>query len=139
MACGGHRRVGTRCEQRGHAANEGRLEQRLVTLHVHDDLVVGQAEQRGRLRQPVGAREVLGPREAHGNARGRHGGVHAIVVGRHHDAGGAALHRTLRYAHDHRLAGDVGQRLARQPCRCVTRRDEDGEGDRGRAHSYSAG
>jgi hypothetical protein len=39
------------------------------------------------------------------------------VVGGDHDARRALLHRALGDPHDHRLAGDVGERLARQPRR----------------------
>src|SRR5262249_28786675 len=53
------------------------------------------------------------------------GGEDPIVVGRDPGGGGAAFPRTLGYPHDHRLAGDVGERLARQAGRGVARRNQD--------------
>ena len=57
--------------------------------------------------------------------------AHALVVGGHHDARRAALQRALGHPHDHRLARDVGERLARQPRRRVPRGNQDRKRHRG--------
>ena len=66
--------------------------------------------------------------QAHRRCRARGDGLlHTRVVGGDDHARRAALHRALRNPHHHRLAGDVGQRLARQARRRVARGNEDGE------------
>ncbi len=122
------------------------VEQRLVALHVDDDLVVGEAQQLRGLGQAVGARRVIGARHARRDAVRDDRIAHALVVGGDDDARRAACQRALGHAHDHRLAGDVGQRLARQARRRVARRNQDGEivqqalgHARAARYSYSAG
>ena len=46
-------------------------------------------------------------------------------IGRDHDRADAGGLRAAQHVHDHRLAGDIGERLARQPGRGHAGRDED--------------
>ena len=99
---------------------------RQVALHVdHDvDAVLG-VERLQRLVDAVGAGGVVGPRH-HGAAAGLfHRRRDRLGIGRHHrlaDLGGL---RAAQHMHDHRLAGDIGQRLAGQPGRGHAGRDQD--------------
>ncbi len=132
MAGGRDRRVGMRLEQRGHRAHQRRLEQRLVALHVDDDLVVGQAQRAAASASrsvPVGWSARVMQR---GHAvRGDGVATRASSVATTTRAAPLAL-RALGDAHDHRLAGDVGERLAGQARRRVARGNEDGEAHRRR-------
>jgi hypothetical protein len=131
-ARGRDRRRGALGERMREAADEIGRDQRLVALDVDDQLVVGQGERLGRLREAVGARGMVGAgHDGIAAVRARRGGD-ALVVGRDPHRGRAALPRALGDAHHHRLAGDVGERLARQPARRVARGNEDGEAEQPR-------
>ena len=119
MARGGHRRIGALGEQARDALHQRRIEQRLVALDIHDDLVVREVEQRSRLGETIGARRVV---------RARHDSVESMcddgvedprIVGRDDDAPRTARPRLLGDPDDHRPPADVGERLRRQPRRRV--------------------
>jgi hypothetical protein len=78
---------------------------------------------------------VVGPGHARLVPVGEHGVADARVVGGHHHTRGAGGAGAIGHAHDHGPSGEVGERLARKPARCVARRDDDGEG----RHSCSPG
>jgi hypothetical protein len=99
--------------------------QGLVALQVHHHVIIGQLELRGRLRQAVRARGVVGSRHQRLVAGGAHCGRDALVVGRHVDARGAALRRALANVDHHGLARQVDERLAGKTRRSVSRRDDD--------------
>ncbi len=115
MARGGDRRIRMGFQQSRHVPHQRRIQQRFVALHVHHDLVIREPQRHGRLGQPIGPRRVIGARHAGKQSLRGNGIVDARVVGRNHDARRAARKRALRDPHDHRLAGDVGERLAGQP------------------------
>jgi hypothetical protein len=121
------RRVAALLEELGHAIHERGIEEGLVALHVDDDVAVGEPQACGGLGEPVGAGRMVLARHADLDAMALARIAHHRVVGGDHDAGGRALHRTLGHPHDHRLARDVGERLARQPRRGIAGRDEHGE------------
>src|SRR6516164_1897176 len=96
-----------------------------VALHIDDDgaapLRVGDLE---RLEDAIGARDVIGARH-YGAAAGflDTGGDH-VRIGRDHDLPEPRGLRAAQHVHDHRLARDVEQRLARKPGRSHARGDD---------------
>ena len=112
-----------------HRADEARVDEGLVALHVHHDLVLAEAEQVDGLGEAVGARGMRGRGGADAPAERRHRVRDLGVVGRDHHLLGAALRGPLGDPGDHGLAGDVGEHLARQARRAQARRDDDLEGE----------
>ena len=112
--------VGARRDQR-------RVDQRLVALHVDDDVVAVQAEQRRRPRRGGRCRW----RGRRGSARPRRRASRRprrrARRRRRRPRARARARGLARDAHDHRHAADVGQRLVGQARRRQARRDEDGE------------
>ena len=104
------RGVGKRLDGLGDGAG---VEQRLVPLHVHDDVAVERPRNFG---QPVGRAVVIGAREPHVAAEPRDDGRDAQIVGRDDDfrddrrRGGAAVDVL-----DHRVAVDIREGLAGKP------------------------
>ena len=109
-------------ERRDRFGDRARVDQRLVALHVDDDVAV---ERRGDLGQAIGAGRVIGARQPDVAAELGHAGGDAQIVGRDDDARhdgrrrGAPIHVL-----DHRTAVDVGERLAGE-----SRRGESGGDD----------
>ena len=89
-----------------------RGDQRLVALHVHDDLLVVPAEAARELRDPVRSTRVLRGRELGLRAERAAGRDDALVVGRDDHLARAAAQRLPVDPLDHRLARDVLERLA---------------------------
>ncbi|MGF6790849.1 hypothetical protein OKW27_005186 [Paraburkholderia sp. 35.1] len=118
------RAVARRCQMRGDAAHERRVDQRLVALHVDDDRVVAPAETRRHFRETVGARRMVGAREYRVEAVVSRRVEHFLRVRRDQHLLRARFARALRDAHDHRFAADVRERLVGQ-----TRRREAGRHD----------
>ena len=112
----------------GDGAYELRLDQRLVALHVDDDALRRIAAQGGNFSNAVGARRVI--------RAGQHRRVTMLLgrlrdssmVCRYYDLCGTACAGLVGNPYHHRFAGDVEQRLARQPRRRVTRGDDYDEG-----------
>ena len=107
--------VGERQERR---ADRRGLDRRQVALHVDDDfgaaLRIDLAE---RLEDAVGAGGVI----RRGHHRAAAGLIHSRGdfrrVGRDHDRADIGGLRAAQDMHDHRLAGDIGKRFAREPGR----------------------
>ena len=78
-----------------------------------------------RLEDAVGAGRVVGPRHHRPAAGLFHSRGDGLVVGGHHDPAEPAASARRQHMHDHRLAGDIGQRLAGQPGRGHAGRDQD--------------
>jgi len=105
--------------------NRLRIDQRLVSLHVDDDVAV---ERGGNLREPVGAAAVIVAGEAGFAAEALNGVENPQIVG----GDDHALHRGRRSGAsvdvlDHRTAVDLRERLAREACRTESSGD-DGDG-----------
>src|SRR6185436_7151933 len=123
----GHARLRFFAEQISNLRDQARGNQRLVALHVHYDLVVPELELARRLREAIGARRMIRARHDRAMPMRLDDIEDALVVGRDVHAGGAALRRALAHVHHHRLAGEVGERLAREAAGRVARRDDDVE------------
>src|SRR6185503_6761489 len=82
-------------------------------------------ELRGSVGEAVGARKVVAARGHDLEAVLLHRVADAVVVGGDVHGGGAAARGALAHAHHHRLAGDIGERLARKARRAVARGDDD--------------
>ena len=121
-----HRRVVAK--RRDRLVDHPRLEQRLVALHVDDELAV---ERGGDLREPVGAAPVVRRVIIARAAERLHRRDDPLVVGRDdHGVDGARLGGAAVHVLDHRATADVGERLAGKPGRLVAGGD-DGEGAAG--------
>ena len=97
------------------------LDQRLVTLHIDDDALDRIAALRGDFGDAVGAGSMVVARQQRLMAMTSDSGSDVMVVGSDDDFGRAAGACPVGDVHHHRLAGDVEQRLARQPRRGVAR------------------
>jgi hypothetical protein len=111
----GHRERRIVREWAHHVLDRGRIDERLVALHVHHDV----ARQLARhLGDAIGARAMPGGRHPDVPAVTRDRSGNALVVGRHdHRVQPAGLPDALVDANDHRLAAEVGQGLAGKPGR----------------------
>ncbi|QTK80095.1 hypothetical protein AT6N2_C2487 [Agrobacterium tumefaciens] len=110
--------------QRG--ANCFRLDGREVTLDIDD--IVGLAVGIGllqRFENPVRTGLMVVARHHHVETRTLNGGKHLFVINGNNDSFRACFPRSQCHLHDHRLAADVGERLARQARGCHPRRYED--------------
>ena len=141
LACASYR-VASRCHGRvavcgeigGDAPDERGLDQRLIALHIDNDMRAGIAAPRDDFGNAIGA----GGMPARGHDR-----LEAVAPGRVRDAPiiggdehfrGAAPARLLGDAHHHRLARNVRERLAREACRRVAGGNDDAE-----PHTSSSG
>jgi hypothetical protein len=108
----------------GDVPHERGVDERLVALHVDDDVAIVEPELPHRFGEPVGARLVLRRREEHTAAEGRQR-VRDGLGGRWPPlpAGGAALLRALHHPGHERLAAHVREHLPRQAGRAHARRD----------------
>jgi hypothetical protein len=115
-----------RPERRGDDAG---IDGRQVALHIDDgfDLAPG-IERDQRLVDAVGAGFVIHARHHGLETMRAHRFGHALRVGRHHHPAKAGLGGAAGDMDDHRRAGDVGQRLARQAGRGHAGRDQDQRG-----------
>ena len=119
---GRHRQILIHLKGCDEIVDHGRLDQRLVALHVDDevDLRVCLCH----LGESIGTRRMVGARQERLAAFRSHSIVDALVVRRHdHLLGLLRAARTLQDAADHGLAADVGERLARQTRRRIARRN----------------
>jgi len=114
-----------------------RFDQRLVTLDVDDDRIAMPAALRDHLGQAVGAGRMVAARHQRRHLMRLGSGPHVAMIGRHPDLFRPRQPGAFGDAHDHRLAAKVEQRLGRQAGRCVTRRNDDLEGET--RHAYSSG
>ena len=109
------------------------IDGRQVALDVDDDVVPALGiEALERLEDAVGAGRVVGAGHARRSPPARSHRLDDLgLVGRDHDRAEPGLHGAAPDMDDHRLAVDVGQRLARQPGRGHAGGDEnDGVGHR---------
>ena len=89
-------------QQSGHRIDQARVDQGLVTLHIHHQIVVCQAQRAAGFSQSIAARRVVGSGED---------GLHTMllasrddlgIVRGHHHLGGQAHLRLARHPHHHR-------------------------------------
>jgi hypothetical protein len=103
--------------------------QGLVALYVDHDGPVAPAARRGNFRNPVGSRNVIGPRHHGDGAVGRsrlHGSSSdTCVIGCNQHFVRAASTRGFDDPLDHRPSADRRQGLRRQARRGITRRNDD--------------
>src|SRR3954452_9849573 len=104
----------------------GGRDRRQIALHVNDDshpaFWIDYTE---RLENAIGAGRVIGPGHDGPPAGLFHSRRDDLVVARHHHGAEAGGFGAPEHLHDHRQAGDIGQRLAGQPGRGHPGRDED--------------
>ena len=101
---------------------------RQVALDVDDDVAV---EVRRNLGNTVGARPMRATRHSYDAAEPLDGGCNPLVVGGDdHGVNAAGVGRAAIDVLDHRLAGDVGQRLSGE-ARGVVSGGDDGDGAKG--------
>jgi hypothetical protein len=118
---------------RRHGIDQFGVDQRLVALHVDDDLVAIEAQLLAGFGQPVGAAGmVLAGQDGFDAVRLAGRNDRCIVSGDDH-ARCARRAGALGHAHHHRHARDVGQGFVGQPRRRQACRHQDGE-----AHSPSS-
>ena len=111
--------IGRVVVERGEAgADEKRVERRQVTLQIDDGLDLPLRIDPGdSLENAIRAAHVIGARHQ-GFAAGKpHRLADGLVVGDHHHRPAFGLDGAAPDMDDHGLAGDVGERLVRQPCR----------------------
>ncbi|MNL37960.1 hypothetical protein D3C87_1601390 [compost metagenome] len=133
MDGGAHRGLRSRGQRGGDGVDQRGVDQRLVALHVDDDRVTVESELFAGFGQPVGAAGVVLAGEQRLDAVRLAGVDDGSVIAGHHHAKGAGLAGTLRHAHDHRQAGDVGQRFVGK-----SRRSQPGRHQNGEAHRPSS-
>ena len=78
-----------------------------------------------RLEHAVGAARVIGPRHQGLTAGEQDRVAHRLGVGGNHHRPAIGLDRAAPDMHDHRLAGDIGERLVGEPGRFQSCRDDD--------------
>jgi hypothetical protein len=109
----------------GDGVDQLRLEQRLVALNVDDDGLVVEPKLLRGFREAIGSGRMRASGHQNIDAVIGNRRPDALVVGGDDDARRTAGTRALGNPHDHRLAGDIQQRLARETRRRVARRDQD--------------
>ena len=118
-----------RREEIDHLVHHSRIEHRLVTLDVHDDIRAGAA---GRLRDAVGPAGVRGAGQHRFSAEGLHRAGDAAIVGGDNDPRNAAGGEgPLVDVLHHRLAVNIGQHLP-----LIARGAVAGGNDAERNHGY---
>ena len=104
----------------------GRRDRRQIALHIDDDshpaFWIDHTE---RLENAIGAGRVIGPGHDGPPAGLLHRRGDDLVVAGYHDWAELGRLGASEHLHDHRQAGDIGQRLAGQPGRGHAGRDED--------------
>ena len=121
-----------------HLADQFGGDQRLVSLHVHHDFVLCQAQLPRDLGDAVGAGGMLGARHHGVVAVKLHCLVHVLAIGRDPYRLGAARAGAFGHTHYHGLAADVCQRFAMQAARGKARGNDHQEGA-GSAHDRRRG
>ncbi len=118
--------VGRAVDQRSKAlANRMGIDGRQVALHVDDESdLAGRIEFFQRFEDAVGTGFMVRPRHHRLAAMRLDGIEHGLRVGGDDHPSQFRLLRPAQYLHDHRQAGDVGQRLAGQPGRRHARGNE---------------
>ena len=116
---GRHLRLGDH-QGLGHGTDRRGRRQRFITLQVDHDAGIRPAAQAGTFGQTVGAGSMLGRGHAGGDTQRFDGGGNALVIGGYHHFAGTSFQGPSRHLHDHRLATDQAQGLARQPGRTIT-------------------
>ncbi len=127
VAGGRHLCVAMARQRHRNLADQRRLDQRLIALHVDDDSPGPQAPARGNLCNAVGPGFMVlaGDHRCKSVSCDRLGD--SRMVGCHHDVRRAAGPRAFGDVHHHGLAVEVGERLARKPGGSVARGDDDHE------------
>src|SRR5581483_6667762 len=108
------------------APHEAGVERGQVALEIdHDlDLALG-VEGLDGLEHAVGTARVIGPCHQGLTASTQDRIAHRLCIGCDHDRPATRLGRAAPDMHDHRLAGNVGKRLVRKPCRFQSGRYND--------------
>ena len=114
MGGGCNRAIGAVSQQPRHFADQGRGDQRLVTLNVHDNLVRRELEQLGGFGQAVCPRGVVRPREQGFNAVLGCGVADPRRVGGDGHPPCTRLQGAPGDSDHHRHAVQIGQRLVGQ-------------------------
>ncbi len=125
MCSGSHRRLDIPCQRLRHFGNQGGVDERLIPLHIDNNVVVVPTALRRHLGNPVGAAGMIAAREGDGVTLRLHNIGDAGIVGSDDNLHRPALAGRLGDAYHHRLAGNISERLAGQARRSVTRRDND--------------
>ena len=105
--------------------DDGRRNQRLISLHVHDDIRVGPATRHRHFGDAVGTRDMGARGHGHIRAESPRGNRDALIVRCDHHLGSAAGACALVHPLQHGFARERQQRLARQSRGIETRRNDD--------------
>jgi hypothetical protein len=109
---GRHGRIGGRRQRLDRGIDHETLDRGLIALDVHHHVVV---ERGGHLGDAVGSRRVVFPGDTHAGSEGAAGSGDPLVVGGDdYLAQALGALRPIPDALDHRAAGDLRQRLARE-------------------------
>ena len=109
-------------EQGSQPVDEFRIDQRFIALHIDDQLhvLIG----RSNLRQSVCTGRMIRCGHHGLTAVGTHSLANPFIIrSNQHFLHTIGLHSAFIYTADHRLAGNIQQRLTGQPCRGVARRN----------------
>ncbi len=134
MRGGTHHAVAMIIQCRRAGVDQRRLDQRLVTLHIDDDVVAIEAQLLTDFGQAVAAGRVIVASQHRPNAMLGTCIDNFSRVGCDDHCTGRRHRRTSRYMDHHRQPGDIGQRFARQPGRTQPGRDQNGE-----SHAVASG
>ena len=130
MRSGAHGAVRPVAQQFGNSIDQSHVNERLVTLHIHDHGIVGQAQQCAGLSKAITATGVCGGGHHGLYAKALAFSDHLLTVSSNDNVFSFAELRALGDAHNHRRAADVGQRFVRKPCGGQSGRYEDGKAHR---------
>ncbi len=111
----------------GNATYQRWFEQWLVALHIDDHRIVIESKLLRCFRQAIRAGRVIASRHRDFIAECLDGDPDTIIVGGDNHARGATQTGALGDAHDHRLAGYIGQRFTGQAQRRIASRNKDGK------------
>jgi hypothetical protein len=124
VRCSGNRRRGVIGQRLCHPPHDGRVDQRLVALHIDDDFVVTPAQGIDDFAEAIRAGRMIRTGQQHIPARRFDGITHTFMIGRNPDFGGPRRQGPFHDPHHHGLAGYVRQRLGGQAGRRETRRHD---------------
>jgi hypothetical protein len=127
MRRSGDRRLRITLQGRGHGFDQRGLEQRLIALDIDHDVGVVPMQARGHFCDPVGTAGMIPARQDGIETVSACRGYNPFVIGGHPDTVTTRASGRRCHTHDHRLPGDVGQGLSRQPRRGIARRDDDAD------------
>ena len=114
-------------QQSGHLTNECWRNERLIALHIHNDVTFGPALFTGHFGDAIGSGSMCGGGHDDFRVEGMSGTEDQRIVSSNQHIVGSRLARALIHPLQHRLSTDGHQDLARQSRRCVASGNDDTE------------